>query len=131
VPRFVGVRLGAADTLQGETIEVEVTLETTPSVLYDAVAVPGGDEAVKVLGTIGHAQEAIKDAYRHCKPILAIGAGSTLLDACGASENTTAGDPDPGILVFAEGEAAEALRAFIAAIAKHRHFVREIDPPLV
>jgi catalase len=131
VPRFVGVRLGAVDTLQGETIEVEVSLETTPSVLYDAVAVPGGDEAVKMFGTSGHAQEFIKDAYRHCKPILAVGAGDTLLDACGASQHTTDGEPDPGILTFAEGEAGEALRAFTAAIAKHRHFVREVDPPLV
>jgi catalase len=73
----------------------------------------------------------IKDAYRHCKPLLAIGAGSTLLDACGASENTTDGEKDPGVLVFEEGAAGEALREFIAAIAKHRHFEREADPPLV
>jgi catalase len=95
------------------------------------VAVPGGDEAVKELSTVGHAQEFIKDAYRHCKPILGVGAGSTLLDACGASENTTDGEPDPGILLFEEGQAAEALREFVAAIARHRHFTREVDPPLV
>jgi catalase len=100
-------------------------------VVYDAVAVPGGTEAVKALATVGHAQEFIKDAYRHCKPILAIGAGGTLLDACGASEHTTDGEKDPGVLLFDEGEAAAALRAFVPAIAAHRHFVREADPPLV
>ena len=131
VPRFVGARLGQVKTQQGEALEVEVTLETGPSVLYDAVAVPGGDDAVKQLSISGHAQEFIKDAYRHCKPILAVGAGDALLDACGASQNTTDGEADPGILTFQEGEAREALRAFIAAIAKHRHFTREVDPPLV
>jgi hypothetical protein len=45
VPRYVGVRLGSVEDADGGDIEVEATLETTPSVVYDAVAVPGGDEA--------------------------------------------------------------------------------------
>jgi catalase len=131
VPRFVGPRRGEVETEQGESLEVEVSLEAAPSVLYDAVAVPGGHGAVETLATLGHAQEFIKDAYRHCKPLLAIGAGATLLDACGAAEQTLAGKPDPGVLSFEEGQATEALRAFAAAIAKHRHFERELDPPPV
>jgi hypothetical protein len=35
------------------------------------------------------------------------------------------------LLTFEEGEAAKALREFQAALAKHRHFTREVDPPLV
>ena len=42
VPRYVGVRLGAISTAQGDTIEVDATLETTPAVLYDALVVPDG-----------------------------------------------------------------------------------------
>jgi hypothetical protein len=34
-------------------------------------------------------------------------------------------------LVFGEGEARKALPRFIAAIARHRHFERELDPPPV
>jgi catalase len=131
VPRFVGARLGQVTTEQGDALEVEVTLETSPSVVYDAVAVPGGNDAVEALGNIGHAVEFIKDSYRHCKPILAIGAGSTLVDNAGASAGLLSGEPDPGILSFEEGQASEALRAFVAAVAKHRHFTREVDPPLV
>ena len=44
VPRFVGARLGdvrAATT--ASRIEVEATLETAPSVLFDALVVPDGD----------------------------------------------------------------------------------------
>jgi catalase len=131
VPRFVGARLGEIETEQGDSLEVEVTLETSPSVLYDAVAVPGGQAAVEQLGNTGHAVEFIKDSYRHCKPILAVGAGATLLDSAGAAASLMSGEPDPGVLGFEEGQAGEALRAFVAAIAKHRHFTREVDPPLV
>jgi catalase len=108
-----------------------VSLETSPSVVYDAVAVPGGEDAVQKLGNLGHALEFIKDSYRHCKPILAIGAGATLLDSAGAAASLMSGEPDPGVLTFEQGQAGEALRAFIAAIAQHRHFTREVDPPLV
>ncbi|HET7668908.1 MAG TPA: catalase, partial [Burkholderiales bacterium] len=131
VPRFVGARLGQVTTAQDDALEVEVTLETSPAVLYDAVAVPGGREAVERLANLGHAVEFVQNAYRHCKPLLAIGAGDALLDGAGASTNLPSGEPDPGVLSFAEGETAAALREFIAAIAKHRHFEREIDPPLV
>jgi catalase len=131
VPRLVGARLGQVETEQGEALEVEVTLEAAPSVLWDAVAVPGGHQAVERLANIGHAVEFIENAYRHCKPLLAIGAGSTLLDGAGAATHLPDGDPDPGVLSFDEGEASQALREFTAAIAQHRHFARESDPPMV
>jgi catalase len=85
-----------------------MTLETSPSVLYDALAVPGGRDAVESLGNIGHAVEFVKDSYRHCKPILAIGAGGALLDSAGASESLMSGEKDPGILAFEAGRAGEA-----------------------
>jgi len=131
VPRLVGARLGQVETAQGEALEVEVTLEAAPSVLWDAVAVPGGHQAVERLANIGHAVEFIENAYRHCKPLLAIGAGSTLIDGAGAATHLPDGEPDPGVLSFGEGEAAQALREFTAAIAQHRHFARESDPPMV
>src|SRR6187399_3157243 len=65
VPRYIGARLGAVKTEQGGTIEVEVTFETMPSVLFDAVAVPDGRLASKALGNVGHALEFLKDQYRH------------------------------------------------------------------
>ncbi len=131
VPRFVGARLGQVDTAQGEALEVDVTLETAPSVLWDAVAFTGGGEAAKALQTVGHALEFLKDSYRHCKPILVMGDGSVLLEGAGASTRLLSGDPDPGVLSFEDGGTSAALRDFTAAIAKHRHFAREMDPPLV
>jgi catalase len=131
VPRFLGPRLGAVHTAEGSSLEVEGTLETMPAVLFDAVAVPGGAEASKLLGSLGHALEFLKDQYRHAKPILALGAGSDLVESAGIPAVLPSGEPDPGVLVAKEGKAEKALAAFVKAIARHRHHEREIDPPKV
>jgi catalase len=131
VPRYVGIRLGSVRTAEGETLEAEVTLETMPSVLFDAVAVLGGKEAVVELGNVGHALEFIKDQYRHAKAILALGEGADLVENAGAAANLPSGEPDPGMLIAKQGGTGEALPAFIKAIARHRHHEREMDPPAV
>ena len=131
VPRYIGARLGAVETEQGESIEVEVTFETMPSVLFDAVAVPDGRLAIKTLGNVGHALEFLKDQYRHAKPILALGAGADLVENAGISAVLPSGKPDPGVLVYREGMTAKVLPDFVKAIARHRHHEREMDPPEV
>jgi catalase len=129
VPRYIGPRIGAVQTEEGDEIEVEVTLETMPSVLFDALAIPGGEEAIKLLGNVGHALEFIKDQYRHAKPILALGAGADLVENAGVPTALPSGEPDPGMLVDRKTSAAKALGGFIKAIARHRHHERETDPP--
>jgi catalase len=125
VPRFVASKLGAVTPESGEPIEVDVSLEAAPAVLYDALVLPSGQDAINALRADGRTLEFIKDQYRHCKPILAVGDGEELLDACGISD----GRPDPGLIVAPEADAAAD--RFIAAIGQHRHFVRETDPPRV
>ena len=131
VPRFVAARLGNVQSADGDQIEVEATLEAVPAVLYDALVVPGGREAIKTLGNQGHAAEFVKEQYRHCKPILVLGAGQDLVENAGIPLTLTTGDPDPGMLCFPDEHVEEALAQFVEAIAKHRHFAREMDPPLV
>ena len=132
VPRYVGVRLGPVKSASGaSTFEVETTLENTPSVLFDAVVVPGGKTAERVFGTIGQAAEFIKDAYRHCKPILGLDHGTTVIESAGIPARLPSGEPDPGLLLFKNGDVQAALDRFVQAIAKHRHFARESDPPEV
>jgi catalase len=129
VPRYVGIRLGSVATADGDNLDVEVTLESMPSVLFDALAVLGGKDAVIELGNVGHALEFIKDQYRHAKPILALGEGADLVENAGAAAVLPSGEPDPGMLVAKHGRVREALPAFIKAIARHRHHERETDPP--
>jgi catalase len=128
VPRMIGPSLGAVPTAAGAHIEVEATFENSPSVLFDAVAIPDGG-AADALAAIGPALEFVKDQYRHCKPILAIGSGSGLLSKAGVPLRLPSGKSDPGLLVVEGG--ADALEPFVRAIAKHRHFERYSDPPVV
>jgi catalase len=115
----------------GDSIEVEVTLETMPSVLVDAVAVPAGDAAANSLGNIGQAAEFIVNAYRHCKPILALGAGCELVRSAGVPGSASSSDADPGLMLIDNNDAKRALPAFIDGYAKHRHYARQMDPPPV
>jgi catalase len=131
VPRYVGARLGTVSTEDGDTLEVEVTFETMPSVLFDAVAVPDGKDAMAALGDAGQALEFIKDQYRHAKPLLALGAAADLLESAGIALILPSGEADPGVLMGKDLTPAKALPGFVKAIARHRHPEREVDPPRV
>jgi catalase len=131
VPRLLGSRLGTVKSTDGEDIEVDATLENSPSVLFDALVLPDGDAAVGALARDGHCLEFLKDQYRHCKTILALGASSTLLDKAGISKGLVADKADGGLILRPSGEYRAGAKAFIAAVAKHRHPERDRDPPLL
>jgi catalase len=130
VPRFVSTTLGSVQPSAGDEIEVDVSLEAAPAVLYDALVLPDGDDAVSARDADGRTLEFIKDQYRHCKPILVFGAGKHLLSACGIDPTLPDGQPDAGLIVAAAANKA-VTDDFVAAIARHRHFAREADPPRV
>ncbi len=125
VPRFVGARLGRVRPGAGESIHVEVTMETAPSVLWDGVVIPAGDAG---LAATGPAVDFVKDQYRHCKTILVLGAKSALVERAALPPALSDGSADPGLVM---GSAGDAAGAFIAALSRHRHYERETDPPLV
>ncbi|HEX5648839.1 MAG TPA: catalase [Steroidobacteraceae bacterium] len=130
VPRFVGAQMGSVTDADGNSIPVEVTMEAAPAVLWDALVLPGGD-AVQVLLTLGHAHDFVRDQYRHCKPILVLPGAEALLGKLSIPRTLPTGAADPG-LVFGDSDDFEGVMdAFVAAVAKHRHFARETDPPSV
>ncbi len=124
-------RLGAVRSSEGTAFEIDATLENSPAVLFDAMVLAGGSKAAGALSADGRTVEFIKDQYRHCKPILALGDSSTLLEKAGISPTLPSGEPDPGLLLETESKDAVDPQAFIAAIAKHRVVERDQDPPLV
>jgi catalase len=130
VPHFIGVSLGDV-TGSGDPLSIEISMETSPSVLWDALIVPGGEAAIAALSQSGHAKEFLKDQYRHCKPILLLGAAAQLLDAAGIPLELADGGADPGLLRFADGEHDAAASAFTTALQGHRVLERETDPPRV
>jgi catalase len=128
VPLYIGARLGSVATAEGEAIEVEVTFETMPSVLFDAVAVPDGREAINVLSSLGDAAKFLDDQYRHAKPMLLLGSAVTLLESAGISPTLPSGGPDPGLIVANKADATHVFTRFRNAIARHRHYERGMDP---
>ncbi len=71
--------------------------------------------------------EFVKDQFRHCKAILALGASRSLLEQAGIPLDGA----DTGLVLGQAKGAGAAIEAFIGAVAMHRHFGRESDPPLV
>lgn len=128
-PRLVGPTLGAFSAADGTRLHADASLESEPAVLFDALALPDGADAVAVLGNDGRAAEFVKDQYRHCKPILAFGESRKLLEAAGAFVVLPDGSRDPGIVVAAAEDSDAAVADFIAALAAHRVWQRETDPP--
>ncbi|WP_339799817.1 catalase [uncultured Marinobacter sp.] len=126
VVHFVGPRVGLFSGDTGTDIEANKSLENSPGFLFDALVLPDGQDAVTSLAAIGHTSEFVKDQFRHCKTILALGAGRQLLEMEGIGSTV---DEDPGILLAEGDDGAGIASAFINAIGAHRHFSRDCDPP--
>jgi catalase len=131
VTRLLGRRLGTVRSEDGEPLEIDATLENYPAVLFDALVLPGGSEAVDALCLDGRTLEFVKDQYRHCKTIVALGDSSKILAKAGIRLSLPTGDADPGLLIEGQDGKAANAQSFIAAIGLHRHVERDRDPPLV
>lgn len=120
VPRLVGSQRGKIQASDKSVLYIEITLEAGSSVLYDAVVVPDGEAAVASLARDARALDFVREQYRYCKPIMAMGAGAGLLRQASVP-------PAPP----ADGDGlAPALAAFTQALASHRAFAGEAGPPL-
>lgn len=127
IVRLVGPRIGAFKTADGKWVDADASLENQPGVMFDGVAVPDGSAGSDMLAGDGRAKEFVQDQFRHCKTILALGAGRALLEAAGIGQNMMA---LPGMLL-AEKADDGTVGKFIEELGKHRHFARESDPPAV
>ena len=99
--------------------------------LYDGLIVPDGAASVEALARNAHAIDFVREQYRHCKPVLVLGAGEGLLDKAMVPKVLPDGSADPGLVIGAAAGADAALDKFKLALAGHRAFARETDPPAV
>ena len=124
IVRLVGPHVGLLRAASGEQIDADASLTNSPSVVFDAVVVPDGAEAIDALCKNGLALEYVRDAFRHAKTMMAIGEGRRLLQQAGIP----LAQPDKGLILAADtGSTAD----FIKAVGQHRHPERETVPPLV
>jgi catalase len=131
VPRLMGVRIGPVKAANGDLLDADVSLENEPGFLFDALVLPDGADAVAVLAKQGRVMEHLKDQYRHCKAILALGASSALLDKAEIPRMLPDGTEDAALVVADAGDAQDGITRFLDAMRQHRSFGRETDPPAV
>jgi catalase len=130
-PRLIGQHLGEVRAVNDKPLDVEVTFEATPAVLYDAVVLALTEAASAALARDGRVLEFLRDQYRHDKPFLVLGAGRQLVAAAGIPGALPNGEPDPGLIVADPAGLGAALAAFKTAVTRHKIYVRETDPPRV
>ena len=129
VCKTVGAHLGMVSTAGGKQLPVDHTFGNMPSIMFDAVLIPGGAQSAAALCGMGDALHFVQEAFKHCKAICALNEGVQLLAGFGLSAGKNADQvalPAAGVLV------ADARRVldgqisldFIAAIAMHRHWER-------
>ena len=124
VPKLVGMHLGRPHGNDGTLWAPDATLENTPAVLFDALVVPAGPDAIAELSANALTEEFVKLQYRHTKTLLAIGEGRALLEAMGAK-------PDGGTIVGDADDVESLIEQFLTALARQRHDERDRDPPRV
>ncbi|MBC7702230.1 DJ-1/PfpI family protein [Aquabacterium sp.] len=100
-----------------------------PSVMFDAVYVPGGMGSVAILQDDPDAIHFMREAYEHGKSMAATGQGVDLLKALGVLLPSHADDLSAsGIVTDLHDQGLDRLAEhFIAAIVKDRHWRRTED----
>ncbi len=132
VTEFVSITRGMPAPKPGEfSMEVNKTFLTASSIMYDAVFIPGGKN-VGALKTSGEAIQFVREAFKHCKPIAALGEGvevlatSNLMDVKLSAAQSKKVSIDKGVISsYNMTDLDEFLQTFIQAITHHRHWERE------
>lgn len=152
VPEVISGALGSIEADDGSEIPVDKTLLTVDSVLYDAVYVPGGEDSIAALELQTDAQHFVMEAFKHCKAIGGSSEGARFVaravlpatrpppPAAKRSAKATAkakagtappvtpapartAGASPGVVV-ADAASPAFARAFVEAVAQHRHWAR-------
>jgi catalase len=127
-PRVVGLKPGETLAADGTTLEAQDSITAKPSVLWDGSIIFATQASLPAMTRHGPLLEFIRDQFRHCKTMMVVGESATLLHAAGVAAPAEAEPAVPGVLTE-PGE--NGVARFLAALSRHRHFEREIDPPPV
>jgi len=122
--RLVAARLGSIATVGGEMLEVDATMENTPSAAFDGMILPAQESVVAALLDDVHGRDYVMDQYRHCKTVLVPAAAVRMLPDPGRMGSDGRMSTDDG-LITADGAVTETdVLNFVTALSAHRHFMR-------
>jgi len=124
VGRFVASRIGPVELADGAAVDADASTENSPGFLFDGLVVAGGEQGVSALQANDHVGDFIRDQYRHCKPILAVGAATALLDAA-LPPKAPSGVVTDAALIRSKKGAQTDIDAFLTALSAPRDFSRE------
>jgi catalase len=122
--RVVAGHLGFIASSSGQQVPIDGTFQTLPSVVFDAVLVPGGAASAQAMLKDGNAVHFVLEAFRHCKSLCLIGESAEILRSAGVGHGDS---PVPAGVILGTNEPTTRLQMaqdFIAAIGKHRHWSR-------
>lgn len=125
----IAPRLGVVISEHDEKIPVDHTFLTAASVFYDAVYVPGGTNSVATLEAEADAVHFLNEAFKHCKAIAADEDALQVLEATYFSKKLPDDFSDVSVLtegIIVSNDTAKLAKQFIAAIAQHRFWEREL-----
>jgi len=133
-PQIVSKFLSPIHAANGEEITVDKSFLTSGSIMFDAVFVPGGKQSIDALSSDGDALHFVNEAYRHCKPIGAVGEGVDLLIESDIKGISIAGPEAAEEVVSDEGVVTARKPSdihqfddqFVDAVSHHRYWGREM-----
>jgi catalase len=132
LPEVVSSARGPMPSDGGVSYEVVKTFLTSGSVLYDAVYVIGNESGAAAVTCPADVVQFVSEAFRHGKPIAAIGSGVDVVRTAGlpvelADSATSGVVVDEGV-VTAVGDAHDELATeLVAAMMKGRFWERALD----
>ena len=123
----IAPKLGFIAGMNGN-VAVAKSFLTTPSVLYDAVYVPGGTNSVATLEADPDAVHFLNQAFKHCKAIAFDADALQVIKATYFGRKLPEDNSDETVLmegIIMSDDAATLAEQFIKAIAQHRFWERE------
>lgn len=119
--KIIAPRHGTVVSDKGKEYPVDEAFDSTASVLYDAVFVPGGDKSVASIQEDPDVIHFINELYRHCKALAFTDASAAIL------EHTYIKKEKEEAGIYIEKNVEKLSAAFITGMGQHRFWEREIQ----
>lgn len=119
--KIIASRLGEVKCNQGLPLQVDHSLATVGSVMFDAVYIPGGPRSVEALCKDANAILFVKETYKHGKCVAASNEGGMLITRAARSSVMSDVFKGPGVVTSGPSTpTGDFVDAFITAVATHR-----------
>ncbi|HEY0894689.1 MAG TPA: catalase, partial [Cellvibrio sp.] len=119
--KMIGSRLGEVKCSQGRPLQIDKSLATVGSVMFDAVYIPGGHRSVEALCRDANAVLFVKEAYKHGKAVAASNEGGMLITRAARSSVMSDVFKGPGVITAGPNTPTDDfVKAFIDAVSTHR-----------